>query len=216
MSASAQASWAARIGHSIKDVRARAVESFLQKYQNNFMTIDSIASDGELVLSLIEWFNNGDARQADMLAVIDDLAHNSSGVLCLSASGALVYFTQYRAYAPANLLQTVDSIIARLKSSPSQPAPALAPMRAGDCANSAIGADLSAASKQVHSFLRKILCIDNYPDIMEQARELVREMAPNESFRFPAVSLSRAELQLLYDCDLKLQSTDSATVISTL
>jgi len=158
MSASAQASWAARIGHSIKDVRARAVESFLQKYQNNFMTIDSIASDGELVLSLIEWFNNGDARQADMLAVIDDIAHNSSGVLCLSASGALVYFTQYRAYAPANLLQTVDSIIARLKSSPSQPAPALAPMRAGeDWANSDIGADLSAASKQVHSFLLKSL-----------------------------------------------------------
>jgi hypothetical protein len=52
--------------------------------------------------------------------------------------------------------------------------------------------------------------------ITEQARELVREMAPNESFRFPAVSLSRAELQLLYDCDLKLQSTDSQTVISAL
>jgi hypothetical protein len=68
-----------------------------------------------------------------------------------------VYFTQYRAYAPANLLQTVDSIIARLKSSPSQPAPALAPMRAGDWANSDIGADLSAASKQVHSFLLKSL-----------------------------------------------------------
>jgi hypothetical protein len=216
MSASAQASWASRIGHSIKDVRARAVESFLQKYQNNFITIDSIASDGELVLSLVEWFNNGDARQADMLAVIDDLAHNSSGVLCLSASGALIYFTQYRAYAPANLLLTVDSIIARLKSSPSQSVPAPAPMRAGDWANSDVGADISAASKQVRLFSLRSSYIQNYPDVIEQARELVREMAPNESFRFPAVSLSRAELQMLYDCDLKLQSTDSATVIATL
>jgi hypothetical protein len=51
---------------------------------------------------------------------------------------------------------------------------------------------------------------------IEQARELVREMAPSESFRFPAVSLSRAELQLLYDCDLKLQSTDAATVMTAL
>ena len=51
---------------------------------------------------------------------------------------------------------------------------------------------------------------------IEQAKELVREMAPSESFRFPAVSLSRAELQSLYDCDLKLQSTDSATVLTTL
>jgi hypothetical protein len=149
MSAATQSSWAARIGHSIKDVRARAVESFLQKYQNNFMSIDSIASDGELVLALIEWFNSGDARQAEMLAVIDDLAHNSSGVLCLCASGALAYFTQYRAYAPPNLLHTVDSIISRVKSSPSQPAPPPPPMRAVDQMNSDINADLSAATKQV-------------------------------------------------------------------
>jgi hypothetical protein len=149
MSANAQSSWASRIAHSIKDVRARAVESFLQKYQNNFMSIDSIAGDGELVLALVEWFNNGDARQAEMLAVIDDLAHNASGVLCLCASGALAYFTQYRAYAPTNALQTVDSIIARLKSSPSQPAPAPPPIRAGDTMNSDISADLSAATKQV-------------------------------------------------------------------
>ena len=149
MSANAQSSWASRIGHSIKDVRARAVESFLQKYQNNFMSIDSIAGDGELVLALIEWFNNGDARQAEMLAVIDDLAHNASGVLCLCASGALAYFTQYRAYAPTNALQTVDSIIARLKSAPSQPAPAPPPIRAGDTMNSDIAADLSNATKQV-------------------------------------------------------------------
>jgi hypothetical protein len=52
--------------------------------------------------------------------------------------------------------------------------------------------------------------------IFDQARELVREMAPSESFRFPAVSLSRAELQSLFDCDLKLQSTDTATVIAAL
>ena len=149
MSAASQSSWAARIGHSIKDVRARAVESFLQKYQNNFLSIDSISGDGELVLALIEWFNTGDARQAEMLSVIDDLAHNSSGVLCLCASGALAYFTQYRAYAPPNLLHTVDSIIARVKSSPSQPAPPPPPMRAGDQMNSDINADLSAATKQV-------------------------------------------------------------------
>ena len=161
MSVAAASSWAARIGHSIKDVRARAVESFLQKYQNNFMSIDSIAGDGELVLALIEWFNNGDARQAEMLAVIDDLAHNSSGVLCLCASGALAYFTQYRAYAPSNMLQTVDSIIARVKSSPSQPAPALPLMRAGDSWNSDTNADLSAATKQVYLvalFLQIVLC----------------------------------------------------------
>ncbi len=125
------------------------------------MSIDSIASDGELVLALVEWFNNGDARQAEMLAVIDDLAHNSSGILCLCASGALAYFMQYRAYAPSNLLQTVDAIIARLKSSPSQPAPPPPPMRAGDSRISDINGDLSAATKQVrslelHSF--RMLC----------------------------------------------------------
>lgn len=214
MSAAAPSSWAARIGHSIKDVRARAVESFLQKYQNNFMSIDSIAGDGELVLALIEWFNNGDARQAEMLAVIDDLAHNSSGLLCLCASGALVYFTQFRAYAPTNLLQTIDSIIARVKSSPSQPAPAMPPIRAGDAMNFDINSDISAATKQVH-FCYKSYLVKSQLTI-KQARELVREMAPSESFRFPAVSLSRAELQSLYDCDLKLQSTDTATVMLTL
>ena len=114
------------------------------------MSIDSIAGDGELVLALIEWFNNGDSRQAEMLAVIDDLARNTSGVLCLCASGALAYFTQYRPYAPANALQTVDSIIARVKSSPSQPAPVPPSIRAGDTMNSDINADLSAATKQVH------------------------------------------------------------------
>jgi hypothetical protein len=150
MSAPTQSSWAARIGHSIKDVRVRAVESFLQKYQNHFMSIDSIAGDGELVLALIEWFNNGDSRQAEMLAVIDDLARNASGVLCLCASGALAYFTQYRAYAPANALHTVDSIIARVKSSPLQPAPAPPSIRAADTMNSDSNADLSAATKQVH------------------------------------------------------------------
>ncbi len=156
MSAPAQSSWAARIGHSIKDVRARAVDSFLQKYQNNFMSIDSIAGDGELVLALIEWFNNGDSRQAEMLGVIDDLARNSSGVLCLCASGALTYFTQYRSYAPANALQTVDSIIGRVKSSPSQPAPAPLPIRGGDTMNCDINSDISAATKQVRIFRRKV------------------------------------------------------------
>jgi hypothetical protein len=159
MSGAASSSWAARIGHSIKDVRARAVESFLQKYQNNFMSIDSIASDGELVLALIEWFNNGDTRQAEMLAVIDNLAHNSSGLLCLCASGALAYFTQYRAYAPSNLLQTVDSIISRLKSSPTQPALVPPSICAWDSKNSEMNGEISAATKQVHflaSFLSRI------------------------------------------------------------
>jgi hypothetical protein len=145
MSSTAQSSWAARIGHSIKDVRIRAVESFLQKYQNNFLSTDFIAGDGELVLALIEWFNNGDPRQVEMLAVIDDLSRNSSGVLCLCASGALAYFTQYRAYAPSNVLQTLDSIIARLKSTPPQPTTAT-PL------SSEINSDISAATKQVRFF----------------------------------------------------------------
>ncbi|XP_029314100.1 LOW QUALITY PROTEIN: rotatin [Cottoperca gobio] len=104
-----------KIGHSLVEIRVRALKSILCKLDLSLLSISDIVQEKMLFVYLLEWFNFPEVPlQEDVLGLLSTLSKNPSAAQMLRDVGAVDFLTQLSPNVEPSLRAVIDGTLDQL------------------------------------------------------------------------------------------------------
>ncbi|BFZ19694.1 hypothetical protein BsWGS_22732 [Bradybaena similaris] len=110
-----------KLGHSLEEIRVRALENIQSKLEHNLICDADIVHEKQLYTRLLEWFNHPEcSHKAEVLALIYRLAQHSAGSQILQDIGGVEFLSQLRSDIEPCHRPLIDQILESTMLLPSE------------------------------------------------------------------------------------------------
>ncbi|XP_068613541.1 rotatin-like [Brachionichthys hirsutus] len=104
-----------KIGHSLKEIRIRALKNIICKLDHSIISIPDIVQEKMLFVYLLEWFNFPEVpMQEEVLELLSTLSKHPSAAQMLRDVGAVDFLTQLSPNLEPRLRAVIDGILDQL------------------------------------------------------------------------------------------------------
>ncbi|KAK3086250.1 hypothetical protein FSP39_015771, partial [Pinctada imbricata] len=99
-------------GHSLEEIRVRALENLLSKLEHKLICDADIVNERHLLIRLLEWFNYKEPpKQGDVLHLLLKLSQHTASAEILQDIGAVEFLPKLRADVSSSLQPVIDQIL---------------------------------------------------------------------------------------------------------
>ncbi|XP_056440624.1 rotatin [Gadus chalcogrammus] len=104
-----------KIGHSLKEIRVRAMKSILSKLEHSLLSLSDLVQERMLFVVLLEWFNFPEVpMQDEVLELLSTLSKHPSAAQMLRDVGAVEFLTQLSPNVDPRLRAVIDGTLDQL------------------------------------------------------------------------------------------------------
>ncbi|XP_041817044.1 rotatin isoform X2 [Chelmon rostratus] len=104
-----------KIGHSLVEIRVRALRSIMCKLDHSLISVSDIVQEKKLFVYLLEWFNFPEVpMQEEVLVLLSSLSKHPSAAQMLRDVGAVDFLTQLSANVEPRLRAVIDGTLDQL------------------------------------------------------------------------------------------------------
>ncbi|CAL8400192.1 unnamed protein product [Arctogadus glacialis] len=104
-----------KIGHSLKEIRVRAMKSILSKLEHSLLSLSDLVQERMLFVVLLEWFNFPEVpMQDEVLELLSTLSKHPSAAQMLRDVGAVEFLTQLSPNVEPRLRAVIDGTLDQL------------------------------------------------------------------------------------------------------
>ncbi|XP_012712810.2 rotatin isoform X1 [Fundulus heteroclitus] len=205
-----------KIGHSLVEIRVRALKSILSKLDHSLITVADIVQEKMLFVYLLEWFNFPEApMKEEVLGLLLTLAKHPSSAQMLRDVGAVDFLSQLSPTVEPRLRAVIDGTLDQLFQLPE-----LLPSRSavdshGPCSTITTAPPVVSIDDQVPKmgyFHKSMHYSTNVPPQKIAVRESVRCLKFSV---FPWLTLTNTDRHILSSNESSLGSSDPMMVRTT-
>ncbi|KAM9826967.1 rotatin [Neosynchiropus ocellatus] len=104
-----------KLGHSLVEIRVRALKNILSKLDHSLITVPDIVQERKLFVCLLEWFNFPEVpMQEEVLELLSTVSKHPSAAQMLRDVGAVDFLTQLSSNVEPRLRAVIDSTLDQL------------------------------------------------------------------------------------------------------
>ncbi|MED6270448.1 hypothetical protein CHARACLAT_010476 [Characodon lateralis] len=205
-----------KIGHSLVEIRVRALKSILSKLDHSLITITDIVQEKMLFVYLLEWFNFPEVpMKEEVLGLLLTLAKHPSSAQMLRDVGAVDFLSQLSPTIEPRLRAVIDGTLDQLFQLPELLPSHSAVYSHGACSTTTTAPTIVSVDDNVPKmgyFHKSMHCSTNVPPQKIAVRESVRCLKFSV---FPWLTLTNTDRHILSSNESSLGSSNPNMVRTT-